>query len=79
MKFTDEAQTLDAAIRLLTFPKPKYGEQIVAIKGKANSLNTHLFDACDIFMEVDTYSERLRVKDVAREFAERFVAQMNRE
>ena len=65
-------------IRLLTFPKAKYGEQIVAMEGDEGGMHRRLFDACDLFLEADTWSERYRVKEMAREFAERFVAQMNR-
>lgn len=64
-------------IKLLTFPKPKYGEQIVAIDNGPNRLNIALFDACDLFIEADTVLERSRVKDEARAWAEKFVAQMN--
>lgn len=64
------------AIELITFPKPKYGEQIVAMK-RGGSFNIALFDACTLFMQDDTYAERQRVQDEAKAFAERFVAQMN--
>ena len=63
-------------IRLITFQKPKYGEQIVAVVINGGP-NIHLFDACDLFIGDYTWSERSRVKDIAKDFAERFVAQMN--
>lgn len=61
-------------IRLKTFPKPKYLEQLVVLDG---SPKLRLFDACDLFMTNGTWAERERVQDEARTFAERFVAQMN--
>lgn len=64
------------AIKLMTFRKPKYCEQIIAIDAPG-SLNVALFDACEVFMQEDTWAERQRVQDEARAFAERFVAQMN--
>lgn len=63
-------------IRLLTFPKPKYREQIVALVNDIG-MNLALFDACEIFMEDNSMSERNRVQEEARKFAEKFVAQMN--
>jgi len=55
-------------IKLLTFPKPKYGEQIVAVDRGPGKLNVALFDAVELF-DGD--------KAAAKEWAERFVAQMN--
>jgi hypothetical protein len=64
-------------IELVTFDKPKYMQQIIAVKGHAGSFNTGLFDAVELFIDEPTNSERLRVKDDAKEWAEKFVAQMN--
>ena len=63
-------------IRLITFPKPEYGEQIVAVENP-DGLHLTLFDACKLFMTNDTWPECLRVQEEARLFAERFVSQMN--
>ena len=64
-------------IELITFTTHKYCEQVVAIKGKAGSYNMRLFDAVELFMKDDLWSERQRVKEEARQWAEAFVAQMN--
>ena len=65
------------AIKLTTFSKPKYCEQIVAIDNGPGRLNMGIFDAVEVFMTDDTWAERQRGFPQAKEFAERFVAQMN--
>ena len=67
-----------APFRLITFPKPKYGEQIVAVeKGFGGGFNLALFDAVSIFMTTDSWSERVALADEAEAWAKQFVAQMN--
>ncbi len=61
-------------IRLKALPKPKYLEQLVLLDG---SPKIRLFDACELFMQEDTWAERQRVQAEAQAFAEQFVAQMN--
>jgi hypothetical protein len=63
--------------KLLTFPKEKYAEQIVAIQGPRGSLNIALFDAVKVFAEDDTMKARSAVAQEARLWAESFVAQFN--
>lgn len=65
------------AIKLKTFAKPKYGQQIVALDAGPGQLNFALFDAVDLFIEGSTWTDRLAAQDKAKSFAEQFVAQMN--
>ena len=65
-------------MEVLTFGKPKYLEQIVAVKNETG-LNLRLFDAAELFMDDDTFGARKSVEEsgLAKTFAEQFVAQMN--
>lgn len=67
-------------MKLLTFPKAKYAEQIVCLANeKPNGMNRRLFDAVELFMTEETWVDRKAVFDSgkAKEFAEEFVAQFN--
>lgn len=63
-------------IKLLTYSN-KYDEQIVAVRMDGSSSHVRLFDATHLFMEDETLHEKIRVKEEAKLFAEKFVAQMN--
>ena len=64
-------------IRLLTFTKPKYASQIVALDNGPNNLNLSLFDATHLFAKDDTFDACRKALPQAQEFASKFVAQMN--
>lgn len=66
---------MSKAIRLVTFPKPKYGEQIVAIKNETG-MNIALFDMVEVLADC-TIAPGMTVMDTAKLFAERLVAQTN--
>ncbi len=64
-------------IRLITFQKPKYAQQIIAVDNGPNQLNLALFDATKLFADEDTFVAHKAVLGQAEEFAKAFVAQMN--
>ena len=65
-------------MEVLTYPKAKDAEQVVAIKTEGQ-MNLRLFDAVSLFMTDDTWVHRKMIFDSGkpREFAEQFVAQFN--
>ena len=64
---------------LITFGKPKYAEQIVAILPDGSGAGLKLFDAVDLFVEDDNFSTRQAFFEsgAAKTFATEFVAQFN--
>ena len=62
--------------KLITFSKQKYLQQIVAVKIDG-AMNMRLFDAVELFMQDETWSEREERFAEGGEFANNFVAQFN--
>lgn len=65
-------------MELITYSKAKYAEQVVSVMIEGG-FNHRLFDACELFMEEDTWRNRKDVFDSGKpkEWAEQFVAQFN--
>ena len=67
---------MTAPMQLVTFPKPKYSEQIVALKTEGG-MNIALFDAVEIVMAGGLDRESVYSRKMGEKFAEQFVAQFN--